>query len=356
MTATLDVGGSTVAYDEFLQSAVLSLVPAVRFDRGRATVLLRGSYSRFESGSESFQGSIAASVVSPAVWGIRGEIGGAASNTRYRGAQAATNALVTGRLHWASVDQGVWIGGSAGAVAQSFFFPDNVYQATAGAWIRRGSTALLLDVSPTQLGDSSFTDAVLSLRWQRLRGELSASAGYRSGVRASGAAQWAELGGAFWMTRRLALVGGVGAFPADLVQGVPGGRYAAAALRIASRPPTTNDARLRAELTLPYELSRLRRDGSEARRFVLHVEADGTRTIRVRVPGARLVELMADFTDWLPVPLSPVEDGNWALNLFVAPGVHRVNVRVDGGPWFAPPGLTAVRDEFGGEIGLLVVQ
>jgi len=31
-------------------------------------------------------------------------------------------------------------------------------------------------------------------------------------------------------------------------------------------------------------------------------------------------------------------------------------VRLNGGPWVAPPGLSTVRDEFGGEVGLLVVQ
>jgi hypothetical protein len=40
----------------------------------------------------------------------------------------------------------------------------------------------------------------------------------------------------------------------------------------------------------------------------------------------------------------------------IAPGVHRVNVRADGGPWRPPPGLSVVRDEFGGEVGLLVVR
>jgi hypothetical protein len=68
------------------------------------------------------------------------------------------------------------------------------------------------------------------------------------------------------------------------------------------------------------------------------------------------VELMADFTDWTPVPFAERADGVWELALFISPGVHRVNVRVDGGPWQVPPGLTAARDEFGGEVGLLVVQ
>jgi hypothetical protein len=33
-----------------------------------------------------------------------------------------------------------------------------------------------------------------------------------------------------------------------------------------------------------------------------------------------------------------------------------MNVRVDGGGWLAPPGLTTVVDEFGGVVGILVIE
>jgi hypothetical protein len=39
----------------------------------------------------------------------------------------------------------------------------------------------------------------------------------------------------------------------------------------------------------------------------------------------------------------------------VTSGVHQVNVRIDGGEWIVPAGLTAVRDEFGGSVGILLV-
>jgi hypothetical protein len=31
-------------------------------------------------------------------------------------------------------------------------------------------------------------------------------------------------------------------------------------------------------------------------------------------------------------------------------------VRVDGGSWVAPPGLTTMSDDFAGEVGLLVIE
>jgi hypothetical protein len=33
-----------------------------------------------------------------------------------------------------------------------------------------------------------------------------------------------------------------------------------------------------------------------------------------------------------------------------------MNLRIDGGPWFAPPGTAAVTDDFGGAAGLVQVR
>jgi hypothetical protein len=41
--------------------------------------------------------------------------------------------------------------------------------------------------------------------------------------------------------------------------------------------------------------------------------------------------------------------------LRIPSGVHRVNVRVDGGRWTAPAGTTRVTDEFGSEVGMVAV-
>ena len=48
-------------------------------------------------------------------------------------------------------------------------------------------------------------------------------------------------------------------------------------------------------------------------------------------------------------------NGDWTVERVVAPGTHRVAIRVNGGPWAVPPNLPHVSDEFGGEVGLLIV-
>ncbi|MHB1223243.1 MAG: glycogen-binding domain-containing protein, partial [Gemmatimonadaceae bacterium] len=79
-------------------------------------------------------------------------------------------------------------------------------------------------------------------------------------------------------------------------------------------------------------------------------------TLRFTLPAARSAGLLGDFTGWTAVPLERGADGRWAVTLALGPGVHRVNLRTDDGPWRAPPGLTAVDDGFGGQVGLLVVS
>ena len=45
----------------------------------------------------------------------------------------------------------------------------------------------------------------------------------------------------------------------------------------------------------------------------------------------------------------------WTADVRVVPGAYRVNVRIDGGTWKAPPGTATISDDFGGSAGLVVV-
>ena len=68
------------------------------------------------------------------------------------------------------------------------------------------------------------------------------------------------------------------------------------------------------------------------------------------------MEIAGDFSDWQPVALAPAGEGVWRTSLSLAPGVHRVALRINGGDWIAPPGLSAVPDDFVGSAGLLIVR
>ena len=68
------------------------------------------------------------------------------------------------------------------------------------------------------------------------------------------------------------------------------------------------------------------------------------------------MELAGDFTDWLPLRLERRGKEEWSVRGAVAPGIHRVVMRVDGGDWRPPPGTRRVESEFGPEVGEIVVE
>lgn len=81
----------------------------------------------------------------------------------------------------------------------------------------------------------------------------------------------------------------------------------------------------------------------------------GVTSFEVVARGAASVELAGDFTSWEAVALSR-EGNSWRLAWPLAPGTYRCNIRIDGGAWVVPDGMVAARDEFGGEVGVLVVE
>lgn len=83
---------------------------------------------------------------------------------------------------------------------------------------------------------------------------------------------------------------------------------------------------------------------------------DGRTVVRVRCRGIGRVELAGDFTDWTPVALDAVYDGMWEAELAIAPGLHQVQIRVDGGAWQVPPGLPTAQGEFAGVAGVLLID
>ena len=77
----------------------------------------------------------------------------------------------------------------------------------------------------------------------------------------------------------------------------------------------------------------------------------------VYVPGAQTVEISGDFTDWQPVTLTRSLDNTnlWEATFRMTPGMHRINVRRDGGAWRAPGGTTRSTDDFDGEVGVFTI-
>jgi hypothetical protein len=54
--------------------------------------------------------------------------------------------------------------------------------------------------------------------------------------------------------------------------------------------------------------------------------------------------------------LTNAGDGTWTVTVPVKPGQYQMNLRTDGGRWIVPAGLLPMVDEFGGAVGLLIVE
>ncbi len=84
------------------------------------------------------------------------------------------------------------------------------------------------------------------------------------------------------------------------------------------------------------------------------VDSSGTRVLRVRASGASHVEVMGDFTNWEPQPLSR-NGAVFERAVTMTSGSHRLMLRIDGGEWRTAANTPAVDDDLGGKAGLLVV-
>src|SRR5262249_4322824 len=166
---------------------------------------------------------------------------------------------------------------------------------------------------------------------------------------------WGNVSVVAWLRPRLGVVVSAGAYPVDLTQGYPGGRFISLALRVAARESRAVE---RAAATSTNSSSGATGEPSAASTTKFdHRTLSGTqRLLRVYAPSATTVEINADFTQWRPLPLARGSDGWWTIARAVARGTHQVNIRIDGGGWIAPPDLLATADEFGGVVGILVVE
>jgi hypothetical protein len=95
--------------------------------------------------------------------------------------------------------------------------------------------------------------------------------------------------------------------------------------------------------------------GSANAAFVISPAGAGRVRVAIRVAAADSVEFASDCTQWRPVQMT--RDGDrWVVDVAALAGLHRANIRVNGGRWMSPPGLASMDDDFAGEVGIFVVQ
>ncbi len=349
--AGLDAAVSVVKYSGYLASGAANLTPSVAWRSARTTLAARGTFLVFESGNTSTQGLVTAGTFTPALGRFRVEAAAEAGASAYATFARYSHALARLRLHLLSERWGLWVGPLGGGVSRG-----EGTRAAAGAsvgwWARAPAGALEVALTRIGVGDTVYTDLEGRARWRRGPLDIEGSAGARVASRGGGAGVYGDASAALRLTGALDLVVAAGTYPSDPVRGSIPGRYATLGLRFTSRaPPRLSVIR---QMDFPASDSG-DAPGRLANASVAVEQLDGLAVLTVQVRGARRVEVMGDFTDWQPVPLAAAGTGRYRYALSLPAGLHRFNLRLDGGPWGVPRGATQVEDEFGGSVGILVV-
>jgi hypothetical protein len=349
--SSLDVGVSIVRFiDDSTTIAGPSLGLSSTADGRRLFGALQvGGVGTFgsASGSATVIGGVRAPIARR--WLLEGsaELFGVAG-TSVRSAVAATGSA---RAIWLKGSGGAWLSGAASmARREAGALPAQALE--SGAWWSWPGVRLSATLADQRATGQLFTGPLRSLlvgtlpvRYQegtvaaRIEGDaasLELSAGVRRDPDAASVYDpVVTLTAAFWESEHRAWTISLSRQPPDWVRGADAAQWIAVGMRLFEpRPATARAARIRPVLSVS--------------------PGDGQRVVRVRAPGARTVEVMADFTDWTPLTLRAIGD-LFVREVTVSPGTHRIVVRVDGGAWRPAANTPAVDDDLGGRVGLLVV-
>jgi hypothetical protein len=186
------------------------------------------------------------------------------------------------------------------------------------------------------------TDAIADLRYEHGPIVIDASQSWRTGARTTSGTESAfYISAVYTFSPRLAFSLATGHLLADPVRGIPDVQIISAILRLSLMPvradaTMANTARARSTANLSPNAN-----GAVLR---VHVVTDESST----------VEVAGSFSNWRPVPLTRTSVG-YEATIRLTPGTHKVAVRFNGGPWMAPGGTAPVHDDYGGEVGLVVV-
>jgi len=374
LSSAIDLSSRSAQSASAQWQSQLAVSPFARFDSPRLS--LDGRWTAFGGNGQRLDGfgALSATYFSPARAGLQLSVAGFADRERLNETYPITRLGTDARLSYRAGRSGAWIGREISRDNKSTPLSP-VPHYSAGGWRQWRNATLTFSVSsfgsveggtkPTYhevqfltaaetlatqtVIDSGraatrhdWRDAELGLHWTTGRLALQGLVGTRFSVTNEPNETWGRFQGSIALGGDLALVAAGGVHPSSAAYGVPRSRFLELGFRVAP------GALLRPRLPAGVRPA--------AAAFQLDDAARGQRTLRIRVPGARSVELSGDFTNWKPIALKRGDTDQWEATLPIAPGMHRLAIRVNGDAWTPPPGVTAVPDEFQGTVGVILVK
>ncbi len=365
---TRDVGVATVAYDNGRTFTALTLNETAVIERETGSLVANALLSMFEDGRWSMQGLLSGSRFSAPLaprgrlgrWfkDVRGEL---ALNTAATAQQEVMPTLqLTGetRLHLSADRYATRVGAAVARTFDGVGWRSTLLGEAGGWWQMTDRTVLAATTRPMQLqfGDQ-LVDTDASVSWRRGRTLWDVALGARVGEADRRAVAWGSVTATWPIARGVFATASAGSYPVDLIQGLPGGTYGAVAFRLPNgRIPWRAPPRPRPVVPPPPERPELVTSAPLTLVIGPALDTLEIREIRVWAPGVRQVEVVADFVDWLPAPLIRQPGGDWQGFYYVKAGLHRLNLRLDGKELVVPYNLARVKDEFSGEVGVIMVK
>ncbi|MEO6443603.1 MAG: hypothetical protein ABIZ91_10995, partial [Gemmatimonadaceae bacterium] len=366
-TRTRDVGFAAVSYDNGLTLGAITLTETAYLERPSGALFASGLVSLFNDGRWSMQGGLTGSrfsvpiptagVIAPWFRSLRGELSFNTTSTAQQDFMPTLQFLSSGRLHLLHDQYAMRAGAAITRTFNGFAWRTTVL-GDLGGWARLGGTVVAFTSTPMQLqyGDM-LGDNEAHISWARGRVTYEAQLGVRLGEARTGTSGWGSFSASWPLLAGTLATASIGSYPIDLIQGLPGGRYAAVALRL----PNARFGSLRRAAPparIPPPPSRPVLPVTERLALVMGPALDslGLREVRAWAPGVARLELLADFTEWIAVPLIRQPNGEWVGYYRVSAGTHRLNLRLDRRELDVPVNLVRVRDEFAGDVGLIIVR
>lgn len=266
------------------------------------------------------------------------------------GSGASASGDLSAGVRYATGRYGVSFSGAGGAMSHQSA-SSTLLRAQSDAWVAIGYEQFGAEASVTSSGArydplahlngqgsaQQYFDAAGSWRHEQGPFAVGVAVGARNETVALRGGVWHSVDAELWLRPGLALVVSGANTLADVLRGIPRTTVTTVAFRFASRP----------------HVAIARASARDGPRMSVLVSGE-SRRIQVAGVRAERVELMADFTEWDPVVLDRDAAG-WHLDRAVAPGPHRVVIRVNGGDWIVPANLPRAEDDFGGQVGLITI-
>jgi len=390
LTTAIDLSSRSIQRPAEGWQSALAVSPFLRFDHPR--LLVDGNWTLVRGNSQQVDGfgGLKATYFSPTRAGLGLSLGGFADRALLNETYAVSRFGADARLSYRAASTGAWLARELSRDNKATpLSPTPQY--SAGVWrqlhnaivtvsmssfgsregVRTVSSRQIIAPTPTNpvgrpdtlrnflspdrsfdtltTTDSGSTarrrdwrDAEIALHWGIGRLALQGVIGTRFSATSEPNEQWGQLQGSLAVSPDLALIAAGGTHPSSAAYGIPRSRFVELGFRVA--PTAARRVRLPAGVR-PTPSGFEIRNGDR-----------GLRTLRVRVPDARSVELSGDFTNWKPVTLARTQTDQWETTLAITPGMHRLAIRVNGESWTTPPGVPAIADEFQGTVGIIVVK